>query len=118
MPALPNESASVTVTEYTICSGSFSNETADGLVGPGRTLGLLYGILGKKLEDAVGRVAEKVLHSGPRETAQSIKAIHGNPLNIFWHVNAEHRVVEPSPQRHERVKQIRKKCERLEYYLR
>ena len=104
--------------EYFVCSASSLNETEDGLIGPGRTLGMLYEFLGEKLESISGKIAEKVLHRGPQETGKNILAIYDNAITGSWDHKVESWVETPKFHCLGRTKVIRKKCKRLERYVR
>lgn len=49
-----------------------TNATADNLIGPGRTLGLLYSFLGRRLEARINQIAEHRGH-GPRAAFDRLK---------------------------------------------
>lgn len=86
---------------YELCSITSSNETASDIVGPGRMLGRLYSFLGHRVEIGIGNAAER-LGYGPRMTAMKIRKLYEDKT-----LSAE-----------ARCRAIRKKCERLERYLR
>lgn len=106
------------VEEYTLCSVSSRNSTEDGLIGPGRIQNKFYGFLGRKLENAAGQIAEKVFHRGPQETGKDILTIHRNVFTVFWDGEAEYLAKIPKPHYLTSVRSIRKKCKRLERYVR
>ena len=103
--------------KYTLCSASSLNDTEDGLIGPGRTLGMVYGLLGEKLENVAGRIAVKVLHRGPQETGKNILTVHGKPYIYLRDRKTGQDVRTLNPQ-YNNVKLIRKKCKRLNRYVR
>lgn len=86
---------------YELCSIASSNETASDIVGHGRLLGKLYTFLGHRLESGIGNAAEK-LGYGPRMTAKKIKQLCEDKTMTV----------------DRRCRAIRKKCDRLERYLR
>lgn len=90
------------VDAYTLCSIASSNETADDLPGPGRTLGKLYSFIGTKIERGLGRAAERIRY-GPRATALKILKIQENKMLL------------PAPTRRKRLE---KNCVRLARYVR
>lgn len=53
-------SDAVPIRRYSMVSSHSTNSTASDLPGPGRTLDKFLGILGRKLEDSVARIAHKV----------------------------------------------------------
>lgn len=115
MSSLFAGNVSASADEYTLCSVSSSNDTEDDLVGPGRTLGHLYEFLGRRIEYVLGLTAEKLLHRGPRRTAQRIKAIYRDAITD---IRIEYRYVElPNSQYLACVEKIRKKCKLLECCL-
>lgn len=87
----------------------------DDLVGPGRTLGLLYGLIGERLENVMGRAAEKILHRGPRETAESIKSICGIVHFSGDFANSRSEILQP--ENPSSIKRIQNKCKRLRRYV-
>lgn len=101
-PANVDDSAfQSTADDYTLCSISDSNETADNLPGPGRTLGNAYFFFGRKLENRLSWAAERLLHRGPRITALRIQIIYDDE----------------SISTSARNKKIEKKCQRLNRYV-
>lgn len=51
-----------------------TNRTDDGLVGAGRTLGLVYDFLGLRIEDAINKIAEK-RGMGPNNVFRRIEGL-------------------------------------------
>lgn len=87
---------------YTLCSRSISNLTADNLPGLGRVLGNAYVSFGRKLETRLGWAAEKLMHRGPREIALRIQTIYSDT----------------TLSSSTRCKRVRKKCKTLDRYVR
>lgn len=86
---------------YEVCSLASSNETADDLPGPGRTLGKLYGFLGQRIESGLGRAAERMGY-GPKVTALKIQRLQRGEV-----------LLSASARR----KQLEKNCKRLVRYV-
>lgn len=87
---------------YTLCSRSISNLTADNLPGLGRVLGNAYVSFGRKLETRLGWAAEKLMHRGPREIALRIQTIYSDT----------------TLSSSTRCKRVKKKCKTLDRYVR
>lgn len=86
--------------EYELCSNSSSNETADNLPGPGRTLGKFYASTGQRLENGFGMVAMR-MGRGPSTIAMKIrKILEDESLHSFT-----------------RRKKLKKKCRSLAQYI-
>ena len=67
--------------DYSLCTPNSSTETRSDLVGAGRTLGNVFGFLGRRLERATGNLAHR-LGRGPRATAMKILKIHKSSLRL------------------------------------
>lgn len=84
--------------EYDVCSLSSVNDTEDGIVGSGRTLGKIYARLGHELEARLNKFSVWLGH-GPNVIAIRIQKIQDN--------------LAPDPARR---RKLEKNCKRLVRY--
>lgn len=94
-----------------------SDATADNLPGAGRSLGLLFGFLGRRLESAVGRFMANRGH-GPNAIADTVARLRQHSERSLCEIYVECATRTAPPLGETERKKLAKKCKKLIRYSR